>query len=178
MPPVVHSQHFSSVSPARASTTIVHSTSHYYPPPPPSLGSSLAGVHLHMHPAPISFLPAYHYEPGLGLTLYHHNHYTHYSVLDMIIRAILILVLTTICICMLCYIIGVCCKSKEQEQREEREAYQRELDNESVIVEEKVEVIHHADGGITENRTVATTRYDYEVCDHGSDAFREQQQQQ
>lgn len=34
-------------------------------------------------------------------------------------------------------------------------AYQNELDNESVIVEEKVEYIHHADGGITENRTVA-----------------------
>jgi hypothetical protein len=32
-----------------------------------------------------------------------------------------------------------------------------DLEDESLIIEDKVEVIHHADGGITETRTVATT---------------------
>ena len=44
------------------------------------------------------------------------------------------------------------------------------MDNESIIVEEKIEVVHHADGGITENRTVATSKFDYQ--DHGSDYYQ------
>lgn len=66
-----------------------------------------------MHPAPVSFLPAYHYESGMGLTLYHHNHYVHYTVFDMIIRAILFLVLLVIIIYLLCYLIGLCMPKDE-----------------------------------------------------------------
>lgn len=90
------------------STTVISTTTHHYPPPPPSFGSSLSSVHLHMHAAPVSFLPAYHYESGMGLTLYHHNHYVHYTVMDLIIRAILYIVLGIIVIYLLCYLIKLC----------------------------------------------------------------------
>jgi hypothetical protein len=154
----VHSMAATSApKPPIRSTTVISSTTHHYPPPPPSLGASLGNVHLHMHSAPVSFLPAYHYESGMGLTLYHHNHYVHYSVMDMVIRTVLFIVLTIIFIYLLCTLINLC------SFKDENVAYENELNNESIIVEEKIDVIHHADGAITEHRTVATTnnKYDY-----------------
>lgn len=78
------------------------------------MGAHLGQVHLHMHPPMASFLPAYHYDSGMGLTLYHHNHYVHYSVFDMVLRAILTLILFTIFICLICYLIGMCMKSSQE----------------------------------------------------------------
>ena len=64
-------------------------------------------------------MPAYHYDSSAGLTLYHHNHYVHYTVMDLIIRAVLYLVLTVIAIYLLCYVIKLCTTTKD-----EMEAYQ------------------------------------------------------
>ena len=146
------------------STTLITSSTTYYPPPPPSLGTSLGDVHLHMQPAPVSFMPAYHYDRAQGLTLYHHNHYVHYTVKDLIIRFIIYTALFIVFLYLVCYLLELCLKNRDEEA-----TYQKELENESIIVEEKLEVIHHADGGVTENRTVAINKYDYQ--DHGSDAY-------
>lgn len=104
-----------------------------------------------MHPAPVSFMPAYNYQSGSGLTLYHHDHYVHYSVMDMILRTVLVIILFTMLFCMLCYLITLCPQSEEEIIIEE---YEADMEQENLIVEEKVEFIQNADGSITENKTV------------------------
>ena len=104
-------------------------------------------------------MPAYHYDSGMGLTLYHHDHYVHYSVVDMVIRAVLSLIVLIVFCYLICFLVGVC--DATHKESEYQPAYANEPDEEAVVIEEKVEVIHHADGAITENRTVATTQYDY-----------------
>ena len=76
-------------------------------------GGSLASVHLHMNPPMFSFMPAYHYDSGMGLTLYHHQHYVHYSVMDLVLRAILSVIFMVVILYLICYLISLCQKSSE-----------------------------------------------------------------
>jgi len=84
-----------------------------------------------MHPAPVSFMPAYSYESGSGLTLYHHDHYVHYSVMNMILRTILVIVLFTMLFCMICYMMTLC---KDQNEEEIVQEYEADLEQENLIV--------------------------------------------
>ena len=61
-----------------------------------------------MHPAPFGFMPAYHYENGMGLTLYHHDHYVHYTTMDLVLRAVLSIVFFIVLAYLICYLVGLC----------------------------------------------------------------------
>ena len=106
-----------------------------------------------MHPAPASFLPAYHYEPAMGLTLYHHDHYVHYSTVDIILRAILAAVLITILICLICYLVGMC--------QRQQEAYEHDYEQ--------------VPQPLSDEEKINAAKYDY--VDHGSEAWHLQQHQ-